>query len=266
MRALGAVTVAASLVLAAACSGDTGDQPDVGPASDAVEQAVASFTDADTGRFTFQVGEDTDALIRTTGAYAMAADQLSWQMTLSNGRRSVVTDLVRLDDRAWLRVGRRGAAPRGCWEPVAARQAGVRTGTQFEPRGGQPALPHAAVVTAAEGTAWVSEGSVVEATTDLYSLAATLGEVVGELDLTAESLDARADVTMLLEDGDVVAWRTDLVAVLEALSEAGVALTQDMQALVETGAEIQVATGFHALGNEMAIAGPDRGDVCRDGR
>lgn len=272
MRAFGAVTVAACLVLAsAACSGDEDDQPDAGPASEALDEAVASFSHGNTGQFVFQVGDDNDALISTTGAFSLTESNHEWQMTLSDGESSIVTDQRRLDDRAWLRISRDGSAPTGCWQAVTARQAGVRTSTPYEPLatdsgGRHPSLPQAAVVTTAEATDWSSsgEGSVVEATTDLYSLAATMGEVVGDLDLTPDNLDARGEVTILLDDrGDVAAWRTDLIGVFESLADAGVTLTEDMEALVETGAEVPVMTGFSELGNGVELTAPARRNVCR---
>lgn len=268
MRALGALAVAASLVLTAACSGDEDEGPDVGPAPEVVADAVAAFSDANTGRFTFQIGDDTDALVGTSGAYVVDARQVEWQMTLSNGERSVVTDQVRLANRAWLRTARNGSAPEGCWQPSTARRAAERTSTQFErpasSDGTYPVLPHAAVVTTVEGDEWVSEGSVAEGTADLYAVSATLGEVVSDLDLDPESLDARTDVTLLLSEGEFVAWRTDVVAVLEALGEAGVTLTPDMEELVETGADIQVASAFHDVGADVDIEAPARRDLCRD--
>lgn len=271
LRTLGAGTAACLLLATAACSGDEDEAPDAGPAPEALEFAIDNFGHGNTGHFTFQVGDDTEALIRTTGSFALIESHHAWQMTLSNGRRSVVTDQHRLEDRAWLRVSRDGSPPEGCWQALSARAAGERTGTPYEQvptssGGRHPALPQAAVVTTAEATDWAddAEGSVVEATTDLYSLAATLGEVVGDLDLSPDTLDARADLTFLLDDrGDVAAWRTDLVAVLEALADAGVTLTDDMQALVETGATIQVMTGFSDLGDGVELEQPT--ELCGSG-
>lgn len=267
MRALGALAVAASLVLTAACSGDEDEGPDVGPAPEVVADAVAAFSDDNTGRFTFQIGDDSDALVSTSGAYVVDARQVEWQMTLSNGERSVITDHVRLADRAWLRSARDGSAPEGCWQPSTARRAAERTSTEFEPPadsvGTYPLLPHAAVVTTVEATEWSSAGSVAEGTADLYTVSATLGEVVGELDLSPESLDARIGVSLLLDDGQMLAWRTDVVAVLEALADAGVTLTDDMVELVDTGADIQVASAFHDLGADVDIERPARRDLCR---
>lgn len=268
MRALGALAVAASLVITAACSGSDDEGPDAGPAPDALAEAVASLTDANAGRLTFQVGDDNDALIRTTGAYVLDARQTEWQMTLSNGERSVVTEQRRLGDRAWLRSARNGEAPTSCWQAFGARRAAERTSTQFEPPADaspdHPLLPHVAVATTAEGEKWVSPGSVVEGTADLYSVAATLGEVVGELDISPATLEGRAAVSFLLDDGEVLAWNTDVVAVLESLAEAGVELTDDMEELVETGAEIRMATGFSDLAGDVEVEAPGPRDICKD--
>lgn len=269
LRTLGVGTAACLLLATAACGGDEDEAPDAGPASEALGEAVDNFAHGNTGHFTFQVGDDTEALIRTTGSFALIESHHAWQMTLSNGRRSVVTDQHRLEDRAWLRVSRDGSPPDGCWQALSARAAGERTGTPYEQvptaSGRHPALPQAAVVSTAEATGWADdgEGSVVEATTDLYSLAATLGEVVGDLDLSPDTLDARADITVLLDGrGEVVAWRTDLVAVLSSLADAGVTLTDDMEALVETGAAIPVMTGFSDLGDGVDLTTPDGTEVC----
>lgn len=262
-----AVGLACVLVLTG-CTDDGPEGPDAGPAPRALEEAVATFSHGNTGAYTFQLGDDGEPLIRTTGTFALDEAKLDWRMTLSNGERTTVTEQRRLGGRSWLRTAR-DADPTGCWRAMPAARAQQRTGTPFEPprtaSGQHPVLPQAAVVTTADDAAWVEEGTVLTATTDLHSLAATLGEVVGELDLDPATLDARAEVTLLLEQGDVVAWRTDLVAVLRALRDVGVELTDDLAALVETGAEVPVATGFSDLGNGASIERPARSEVCETG-
>lgn len=262
--ALAATSLAAATLLTG-CSGDADQDPASRPAPEALEEAVAAFVAADTGVFTFQVGDDATRLIRTTGTFALDAGAFDWSMTLSDGDRSSTVDQRRVGDRAWLRLGRDGEAPRGCWQPVSPGRAEARTGTRFDPpQSGatpHPDLAPAAVVTTAEGGEWVDEGTVLRATSDLAAVAATLGDVVSDLDLGSETLAAGAEVTFLLTDGEVTAWRTDLVAVLEALSDAGVELTRDLRELVATGVELTVAAGFSDLGR-AEVSAPAAGEVC----
>ncbi|QCX28928.1 hypothetical protein [Nocardioides jishulii] len=263
-RAALALGLTATLALTG-CSDDDGDSPDATRAADALDQAVSNFSAEESGSYTFQLGDDSDPLMRSSGEFDLEDDVATVDLTLSNGQRRQRSQQVRLGERRWFRTAKRNdAAPAGCWRtgspPRGANLAGIPlTGSA----GPFVAPPVVGVVTTAVGEEWVTEASTegsksntVKGTADLYAVASTLGNAVASLGISAEDTSGRVDVTFLLDGDNVMAWSTDLVTVLKGLSDAGVKLDGDTQRLVESGAEVPVMAGFSKLGDDVDVEEP----------
>lgn len=255
-----ALTLVGSLALAG-CSddGDDDDRPEAGPVAEVLDEAVASFSHGNTGSYTFQLGDDGEPLIRSTGEFALDVPTSTTDLTLVNGERTSRAEQVRIGDRAWFRVAKDGAEPTGCWEQTTPQRAATRLGIAQPPKDDQAVVPPvAAVVTGAVGTEWIDEGTTARATTDLYAVAATLGDAVTALDLTPGNTRGEVEVTILLdrEKGTVLAWRTDLVTVLKALQESGADLDQETVALLDSGVDLPVMAGFSDLGDGIDVEAP----------
>lgn len=263
-RAAVALGLTATLALAG-CSDDDGDSPDATRAADALDRAVSNFSDEESGSYTFQLGDDSDPLMRSTGEFDLDDDVATVDLTLSNGDRRVRSEQVRLGQQRWYRTSKKDdTAPTGCWRkgspPRGANLASIPlTGSA----GPYEAPPVVGVVTTALGEEWVTEASTegsksntVKGTADLYAVASTLGDAVASLGISAEDTSGRVDVTFLLDGEDVMAWSTDLVTVLKGLSDAGVKLDADTQRLIESGTEVPVMAGFSKLGDDVDVEEP----------
>lgn len=241
----------------AGCSGD--DEPEIGPADETLAGAVADFTEAGTGDYSFQLGDDDEPMIRSTGQFGLADAVATLDLRLISGDRGVRSEQVRIGDDAWFRTSQNGPGPAtGCWRSGRPDRASGLLGHESAASGdGITAPPAVRVVTTAEGEKWV-EGGTVRGTADLFSVASTLGEVVTSLDLTPENTDGRVEATFLLEGGEVLAWRTDLVTVFRALADSGAELDPEMVRLLDSGLDVPVITGFSKLGEDVTVEPPTK--------
>ncbi|GGD12002.1 hypothetical protein [Nocardioides daphniae] len=256
MAALALVT---GLALAG-CSGD--DEPEAGPADETLAAAVAAFTDAGTGDYTFQLGDDDEPMIRSEGKFGVADSVATLDLTLTNGERSLRSEHVRVGDDVWFRTSQDSTGPAsGCWRAGRPdRASGLLGPGPAESGEGTPAPPAVAVVATAEGEEWVAKGDTVRGTADLFTVASTLGEVVSSLELAPEQTQGRVEVTFLVDGEDVVAWRTDLVTVLRALADSGAELDPEMVRLLDGDIDIPVMAGFSQLGEDVSVEPPS--DLC----
>lgn len=261
MRArLAAVAVLVCAVSACTAGEKSDEHPDAGPAPDALSAAIDGWTESNSGRFRFFLGDENDYLMATESAYLLDEDRVELGTVLRNGEQTTTVEAIRDRDQTWSRTAAGAEAPQGCWVRTPNGRTGPGGSDAFGSGASTTTVPQLAVLEQAKGIAWVEEGNVLTATTDLYALVSSLGQTWRQLDLDPNQGD-RAEITVLLADDEVVAWRTDLGSVLEAARDAGAEVTPEMEQMIETGVEIQVLTGFSALGDEVQVARPPRKQV-----
>ena len=255
-RLAAAVVLVCGLTACSAGEETVQEVPDAGPAPQALASAVAVWTDDNTGRFTFFLGEQNDFLLASKGDYVMDQDLVRMGSVAQKNGEVITTELVLGRDESWSRSAVAPASPEGCWVRRTGERAGELTGGAFGDTEPSAAfLAQLAVVDLAEGTSWEAPGTVLHATTDLYTLVSTLGQSWRQLDLEPTSRH-RSEVTFLLDQGEIVAWRTDLGTILESVREAGVELTTEMEQVIDLDVALPVTTSFADLGADVEIDPP----------
>lgn len=264
-----AVAVTAAWVLAA--SGGTAE-PDGGtaagsvaesasaeradpPAADAVPPAARAFRDA---RADFLVASDgafrteldlAGSGLTTLGVFDLDAQRAQSTMTAETPAGTVVFETIGIGKTSFLRFVQTGfTQDSSCWMAVGAAGFEAASGMAAPSDATFGVPPAALVVALGRGESWDEPGRVVRGTTDLSALASSAGKLATTLQIDPASTD-RARVDFLVDDGQVVGWRSTFGDVLDAVEETGGELSAavlDSRSIledVEIVAELEVRDG-----------------------
>ena len=222
-----------SFALAWSLTACSGDEPAAEPAADVLDSALEDVREASSGTFQFMLGDS----LHVAGSYDLNAETSRSTLSTDDGEEQASVEQVTAPEEGWVRVGvRKNGSP--CWLGSSG--------------GGTPAYVEVAL--SAEATEWVEPDSVLRATVDLNLLIATLGEVSDDLEL--EDATARAEVLVLLDNGVLTAWKSDMASVLTAVRDAGGTLSHDMEQVLALETEVPVMASFSDLGGDVDHAAP----------